>query len=167
MGVETEAPVFVSPWTNGRTQCPACQMTYSPVVYQTGYETVAQHFHSKEGGIYLYVFEDPDEELVRCTAGWLALVEPIGRLVVNGGEGQAAAVRVLAIEARCTGQFVYNSRTLRHDSHLLSEGRAWRDPAVYQSRDLYPVCDTICVPARNTPFRFTLRDGQVFFSLHH
>jgi hypothetical protein len=167
MGVEAEAPVFVSAGTSGRRQCPACQMTYSPMVYQTGYETVAQHFHGREGGIYLYVVEDPDEQQVRCAPGWLAQMEPIGRLVVHGGIGQVAAVRVLAIEARCMGQVAYNSRTLRHDSHLLTEGRAWRNPAAYQSCDLHPVCDKICVPARNTPFRFTLRDGQVFFSMDH
>src|SRR5690242_8325874 len=46
-----EAPVFVSYYQKQQESCEHCNKTYTPLIYQIGYSTTAQH-GCPEGGIY-------------------------------------------------------------------------------------------------------------------
>jgi hypothetical protein len=51
VGIPSEAPTFVAPMVEAGRSCPVCTVTYTPLLYQTGYITEAHHFHDTSGGI--------------------------------------------------------------------------------------------------------------------
>jgi hypothetical protein len=52
LGISAESPVFVSPYVDQKIQCFHCLNNYTPLVYQHGYTTSAQHFCPTGGGLY-------------------------------------------------------------------------------------------------------------------
>ena len=127
------------------------------MIYQAGYVTEAHHFHEADGGIYYFA----SEKMVRCPSGWLADLQPLGRQVEDRGIGHAAAVRVLSIQAYCMGRFY--SRFSRHGCHIVTDGSVLSVSDYHRLRELVPLCDEIRFTPRRTPYRFTIREGQVFF----
>jgi hypothetical protein len=164
LGIRAEAPVFISPWAHEQARCDCCNRIYSPLVYQTGYETAAQH-QCGSGGIYCHVCADPQVAL-QLQSGWIAQVEPCGWQVVYGDTLQAAAVRVLGMEAWCMGWLPSVAPTCHslHGHHRVSSGHLVSSPACDRFRELLPICDELPLSARRAPFRFHIRDGQVFFT---
>lgn len=43
LGIPVEAPAFISPIILFNRRCPVCPITYTPLLYQTGYVTQAPH----------------------------------------------------------------------------------------------------------------------------
>jgi hypothetical protein len=174
LGVRAEAPVFISPRTDKRRQCTLCPVVYTPIVYQTGQVTTAQHWHENEGGIYLYVINNAKFLEALCNqSGWIAQVETIGQIAINGSptnlQGRAEAVRCLAISAWCQHQHTEKAyRNIRgHPPHLITEGLIASDDTYdWPDSELLPVCAKTNLPKyRRTPFAFHVRDGFVFFQM--
>lgn len=96
-------PVFTSPSTYTCRECLYCGQEFTPLVYQVGRETQCQHFHQEKevdftraGGIYFYGFQASREvlhfdflkqniDLRFFKFGWMAILQPIGRLVCGAG----------------------------------------------------------------------------------
>jgi hypothetical protein len=70
LGIRAEAPVFISPWVHEQARCSGCNRLYSPLVYQTGYETAAQH-QCGPGGIYCHDLSHAQcrQRATRCGRG--------------------------------------------------------------------------------------------------
>jgi hypothetical protein len=170
LGITAEAPVFVSPVVSDHRCCSVCTHSYYPLVYQTGYEIVAHHWHETDSGIYFYVVDDPHKaDSIARQSGWIAYLEPLGDVVIGPkerGVGRAAAVVVLRIEAWCVARWpsVVPTRTIGHGYHSLHHGQALSYEDMHLTRQLVPICEEISVSPRSTPFYFVVREGQVFFA---
>jgi hypothetical protein len=86
LGIPAEAPTFISPYIGGPERCDLCSVTFTPLVYQTGRVTYAQHYHPGEGGIYFSI-ATREEWLAWLTGGegigptgFVAHIEPIGQV---------------------------------------------------------------------------------------
>ena len=104
LGIPAEGPTFVSDMTAAPQRCRSCPVTYTPLVYQTGEVTVAQHYHDHCGGIYCYAttiaLHATEEEICEAILvgsvhgsddsllpprpyGFLARLEPQGRISID------------------------------------------------------------------------------------
>lgn len=85
LGVETEAPIFVSRSTSGKQLCCQCKIEFSALVYDVGAITKSQHLHGSrfEGGGIYYELLRPDNLRSVNIFGWIALVTPSGTIVVD------------------------------------------------------------------------------------
>jgi hypothetical protein len=172
LGIRAESPVFVSPIIDGTRLCGDCAITFTPLVYQTGYETEAHHFQPRSGGIYFYL---PCQPRLRTAlleqTGWMAHIEPLGRPIFSddctGSIGRAPAIRCIGIEAWCVCHAPDFRRYTanRHVGHLLDAGLIIQQPVpISPLRFLLPVCDELDLPVCVAPFRFHIRDGTVYFT---
>ena len=80
LGISSEAPVFVSPYTNNKQSCD-CGVDFSPITYYQGLIS-AQHYHGpQDGGIYHYMTEkkhfDEALSLVGPKPNWIAILDPV------------------------------------------------------------------------------------------
>lgn len=175
LGLPAEAPTFVSPIIGEQHRCDLCSVIYSPLWYQVGYITSAQHQHATGGGTYCYHRCRPgiSEAYIR-EYGWISQVEPLGALQreKSGGEtvARADAVRCLRIAAWCLRDSFVLRRQLRevHPPHPLERGLL----VLYRVSPgghvvLLPICN-LCdqeeLPLICAPLRFTICHGEVFFS---
>lgn len=178
LGLPAEAPTFVSPIIGEQHRCDLCSVIYSPLWYQVGYITSAQHQHATGGGTYCYHRCRPgiSEAYIR-EYGWISQVEPLGALQreKSGGETVARddAVRCLRIAAWCLHDSFVIRCLLReaHPPHPLESGLL----ALYHFSPrrhviLLPICDhggQEELPVPWAPLRFTIRQGEVFFAQGH
>src|SRR5207249_2424054 len=108
-------------------------VTFSPLVYQVGQVTEAQHIHERTGGIYFYRLRElPFPQWLTEQTGWAAVVEPIGPVLLDEGEGinrqgRTPAVRCLQIVPWC--KYVvwelhrrWRHPSYRHQQHVLGSG---------------------------------------------
>jgi hypothetical protein len=164
MGINAEAPVFISPHVAEPRCCSLCVRTFGPLVYQTGYDIRAHHWHATAGGIYFFV--GPNQSLgdwAARPAGWIAYFAPVGPVLGVVGDsavGRAAGVQVLRIEAWCMGGY----QSSNHPRHQLTAGHVLERPDGNPVARYVPTCSASAVPPCRTPFRFTIQDGQVFFT---
>jgi hypothetical protein len=175
LGLPAEAPTFVSPILGEQNRCSVCPVTYTPLCYQVGYVTYAQHYHeSGGGGVYCYRRCRPGvhEAHIRET-GWISEVQPLGALQIQktGREAvaRAEAVRCLSIAAWCLRDSFVIRCSLRetHPPHPLESGLLF----LFQFSPrrhvvLLPICDLDDqeeLPVTDAPLRFTIRHGEVFF----
>jgi len=91
-GIPAEAPVFVSPYIVNPTVCRLCHITYTPLVYQVGQPTTAQHFckggsSTPTGGIYVRLYEDNSGKWIYNDHLWDALVVPQGPIRMFNDKG--------------------------------------------------------------------------------
>jgi hypothetical protein len=172
VGIPSEAPTFVSPMVDTASSCRVCTVTYTPLVYQTGYETRAHHFHAASGGIYFYVLKQARlyKALLEQT-GWMAQVVPLGNMVTSddgsGAIGRSPAVRCGRIDAWCMCHVhdVYHFTHNRHLGHPIATGQLFAFPhAICGFHLLLPVCDEHDLPPHLAPFRFQTCDGTVYFT---
>jgi hypothetical protein len=167
----TDAPVFISPQIDVPQRCPACGVTYTALVYQTGYPTQSQHWHEREGGIYFFVTDHlPSLLALTQSTGWLAAVIPLGKTMSHSSDGasRAEAVRVTAIAAWCSTRELdgheYPGRL--HRPHRLDKGLLYAYPGYRHDGDLLlPVCGPDEIDVEDAPLRFIVRDGVVAFSM--
>ena len=142
------------PW-----RCSTCSATFSPLVYQTGQVTVAEHYHADEGGIYFLVTTGGhDVSLLAETSGFAACLQPIGR---------DEAMLCTQIHTYCM------HRTHPNGLQELREGVLLKGPT--GRRDLHIMA---CVPGNllplygpeeldpgeHAPFRFHVRGATVSLS---
>jgi hypothetical protein len=135
LGLPAEAPTFLSPAINGPQRCGDCGTTYTPLVYQVGHETRAQHFHPNRGGIYFYGITVPDfyvlhatttlsivsihDGEVICTSPITTHLEPIGPFTPYDYDshegacqyGRAEEVRTKEIAVYCADATCANATT--------------------------------------------------------
>jgi hypothetical protein len=183
LGIKAEAPVFLSPFITGFRGCNACRRTYTPLVYQTGLVTEAQHFHEDCGGIYFYATTSLTAVASHMEqGGFFASLEPLGKTYINrkrgaGRWGRAEAVRTTAISVYCQhrttctrGAINYWCITYELTSGLLVEHPFPISAYCNLSRgcnkgNLLALCCGEGLPERvRAPFRFTVRDGEVFYT---
>jgi hypothetical protein len=154
VGIQAEAPVFVSPEISSPGGCLACGVTFSPLVYQVGHVTTAQHWHPCSGGIFYYVLrQQPFPQWLTEPTGWVALLEPIGHVCLEEDErinrpGHAPAVRCLQIVPWCQGQVWELHRQWGYPPSSELQ-REWGYPLYWQERRRqweYP-------PYREPPYR--------------
>jgi hypothetical protein len=169
IGIHAEGPVFLSAIADRGQPCPVCGVTYTGLAYQIGYTTAAHHLHEQAGGIYLYVVRGGQLPTpMRQQSMWLAHVEPIGRLIVDGtarvglAAARAEAIRCLGLEAWCTANRpeTYGVTRQQHPGHRLRAGVL---VALTPYDVLLPVCDHQDLPPALAALRFTIRDGTVHF----
>jgi hypothetical protein len=138
-GIAAETPVFLSPYnyTVGPQRCSVCRcrVTYTPLVYQTGQTTRSQHWHRYDGGIYFDVVDStyPLAWHILWPAhhtGWLAIVEPVGRMFWCTGHYRAEAVAVREIMAWCMGHYLADWCLINEAPvvHTVAEGALVADP---------------------------------------
>jgi hypothetical protein len=168
LNIPAEVPTFVSPMVSNPNYCRYCGITYSPLTYQTGQITEAQHYHEGTGGIYFWYLPatKPVAGLV-YNSGFLAFVEPIGRIIkqnpLNETIGRADAVQVIGIRAYCLHS--------RHRTpHALESGiLATVSPDLNKQLlpgQLLPHCEELQFTKNRHPqFRFTARDGTICISM--
>ena len=100
VGIEAEAPFFISPYVDKESDCESCGVTYGPVQYSPNYITESPHIHPTEGGLYYFRvdrewFENSNHferfELSLDTIGkdsnsspWIALLTPQGEIYNHG-----------------------------------------------------------------------------------
>jgi len=162
MGIKAEAPVFISPMVK-EGNCGFCGVHYTPLVYQTGYETRAQHFHGDpaDWGVSGIFFSrgKPEGSL------WVANLELIGE--VNNLNCISEAVEVTSITPKCMihgeelteGLVVY-----KETPHLIS---------LKPEFGLVPFCDveperwhrhkSITIPPSGDVWTFRVMDGALSF----
>jgi hypothetical protein len=166
MGIPAEAPAFLSPVVDLARHCRVCPISYTPLVYQTGQVTYAQHYHATVGGIYFIVRHQLHLELLSELTGWFAEIEPLGKTAIycddSSRRGRSEAVRCIAISAWCMGH---------NESHALESGLLFVCPfSRYHPGMFVPVCDQCAqedLPAKYMPLRFQIRDGTVFYTQRH
>jgi hypothetical protein len=176
LGIPAEAPTFLSPGVVTPHRCWACWVTFTPLVYQTGQLTTAQHYHKNRGGIYFIVTDySPLLFLYALTGrtGWLAHIEPVGKTWIQAasgqGHGRSEAVRITKIVARCR----YNANYRRvydcqHRGYALNTGILYQEPFWdCDSAMLLPVCGPDDMPVHQAPFSFRIQDGAVYFTQRH
>jgi hypothetical protein len=182
LGIPAEAPIFLSPAIDMPRFCGTCRRTYSPLVYQTGQVTVAQHYHDI-GGIYCYVTTSL-RIIARLAAmsGFIATLEPIGQLRIErvGGDryGRAEAVRTKAIAVYCQHRATCIRGLLTRPCDLieLQEGMLVEHPSPIAPRcrftrdckegSLFPLCDAEELEERERgAFHFQVRDSTLYFSI--
>jgi hypothetical protein len=174
LGLPAEAPTFVSPIIGEQNRCVLCPVTYTPLCYQVGYITYAQHQHETGGGIYCYRRCRPGIPEARIREnGWISQVEPLGALhhqkTGRATVARAEAVRCLSIAAWCLRDSFVLRCLLReaHPPHPLESGLL----VLYHFSPrghvvLRPICDQGGqeeLPLPSAPLRFTIRHGEVFF----
>jgi hypothetical protein len=103
-----EAPVFLSPIIDTLRHCACRGQPYKPLRYATGQITRPANFHTTDGGIYTFVTTDPGWiDSLDVYTGWVALVEPLGRIrfgTISGDScARVEAVRTLQIMAPAMG----------------------------------------------------------------
>ena len=166
MGIPAEAPAFLSPVVDLARHCRVCPIRYTPLVYQTGQVTYAQHYHATVGGIYFFARHQLHLELLSELTGWFAQIEPLGKTAIYGHDsrrlGRSEAVRCIAISAWCIGH---------NENHAMESGLLFVCPFSHNHPGMFvPVCDQYAqedLPAKYMPLRFQIRDGTVFYTQRH
>lgn len=100
LGIVTEAPIFVSPYTKTDVECTHCHQTYSPLVYRRGQITTSQHFHDLDGGIYVHKVSEKEGDFTipeDFRSNFRALVQPLGRTISERWEFRSENVLVTDI----------------------------------------------------------------------
>lgn len=158
-GIPAEGPVFVSPFQD-QLEAYFCGRNFTPLIYQTGMEIQANHFHPTHeiGGIYYYqgVVLDGEElraagKYFRSRLGWIALLQPIGKIRFLNGVLISEAVSVEEIIAYCVFHYECQNR------NRLSEGVILE----HSLGEVVPVCSYNDHPHRGTPtFNFRVSEGR-------
>jgi hypothetical protein len=173
LGIPVEAATFISPQMTGSYRCTICRTTYTPLIYAPGTVVEAQHFHETRGGINYFVTTDlPYISRLSLCYGWIAVCEPLGQTIIEGGMGplrcgRAEAVLVKEITAWCVRQRMESwLRDGKHYPHPLDAGVVVFDTLFTRDSNLLVPC---CGPeawldARVAPFRFHTREGAVVFT---
>lgn len=157
LGIAAEAPVFVSSFINHAYPCEECGVTYTPMVYQTGYMAESQHFHQTEGGIYSCVNL---ESALRQTMQYRGIVfigisEPIGQLLIEpyGSLGdfisRSEMLRINAIKA-------YSIK----DRNEVYEG--FVDGFLFKGTK-HLMSNAQRLPSVDSRYGFSIQDGEVHF----
>jgi hypothetical protein len=160
----TDAPVLVSPIIKTPTNCleAGCAISYTPLAYQTGVTTAAQHYHAATGGIY-FALASSLAEAAECAVPWgfvafLELVGQWGRYTSRGQRcGRAEAVRISSIA-------VYAA--LGRIGTPLTEGilcERTLPPDLTPAGTLLPMASS--EEQEPGTLHFRVRDGTVVFSL--
>jgi len=156
LGIPAEAPVFVSPVVNTRSVCRnECGIEYSPLVYQVGYETQAQHLHKNSGGIYFSQTANIDRvawasDASRFFRGWVALLDPKEPILYAvGARGRAGSVVTTEIRAYSTS------------FDQIQEGIV-----IKKGDKLQPASNVTRIARKggSLEYRFKIKDGAVLFS---
>jgi hypothetical protein len=180
LGIPAEGPTFISSTLRKPEPCGRCGVIYSPLVYQTGHITSAQHYHDDGcGGIYYYTHRPGwlDDVVIR-EEGWIAEVKLLGQTWLCRSNdysmgrryGIAEAVRVIRIHARCYVRDAHHFLLIQgfgwkaHDDHELTSGILLQFPYIDTGGWFVPVCDKANVPVEYAPLQFQIRDGEVFIS---
>ncbi len=178
LGIPAEAPVFVSPFIRGAETCRDCGTTFTPLVYQTGYEVTAQHFHERSGGIYFYSTLSPAVVAARGMDNpyaWMGLVEPHGLIDPPYDERWLADWREeapdLVMESRAEQVYVHEIRAYhRGRPEAITEGVLIANCLTDKShglRRLSPECGS-ALSVGQPVFRFIVDQGEVLFeALQH
>lgn len=87
LGIPAEAPVLCSPYISGTNHCDICNVKYTPLIYQVGQETEAQHFCTSGGGIYTQIPEDKSDHWQYNKGLFTALVRPQGPIRMGNDRG--------------------------------------------------------------------------------
>jgi hypothetical protein len=104
LGIPAEAPTFCSPYIH-EGFCHLCDVHYTPLIYQIGQTTEAQHFCVQGGGgIYVQLPEDSSRRWLYNDGLFTATVLPSGPIRMGNDRGyQFRSVTPKRIElARCT-----------------------------------------------------------------
>ena len=107
MGIPAEAPTFLSPLVDLARHCRVCPTRYTPLVYQTGQVTYAQHYHATVGGIYFWVRHQFQLDMLLGLTGWFVQLESLGKTAIYGhdsrrlGTTASAAIRPYAASCLC------------------------------------------------------------------
>lgn len=87
-GIPAEAPCFISPYITHVNHCIECRVTYSPLMYQIGRTTEAQHFcKTHGGGIYVRLADDTSGKWVYTRDLWDVIVHPEGPIRMGNDRG--------------------------------------------------------------------------------
>ena len=125
-GVPAEAPVFVSPQVNAGENCDEdeCDIVFTPLVYQVGYDTIAQHLHESSGGIYQWSTSSTvDQILSNGGYKWTAFLVPSGEMYPEGpGCVRSQSTRTTMITALCHGSYQYYEGLYPPCNKRLTEG---------------------------------------------
>ena len=134
--------------------------------------TRSQHYHETDGGIYFLVRKGINFTTgLFHHSGWLAQVEPIGKSAlfrgITGRYGIAEAVYCTGIWAWCLSSELETRRLIRrpHKRHPLDTGLLLGYPFDQgHPAFIIPVCDETDLKSPYAPFRFQIREGEVFFT---
>jgi hypothetical protein len=176
-GIPAEGPTFLSGLTYQAYPCRACPTPYTPLAYQVGQVTEAQHFHERTGGISFYRVRRGCELPSYCKeqTGWATFVEPLGAVVLNEGEGinregRASAVRCLQIVPWCKYVVWELHRQWRHPSychqpHVLESGLLCHHAHCegIDEETLIPSCTAAGIPRAHVVGRFEVGEETISF----
>jgi len=160
LDIPAEAPVLVSPYINLRQACFECHQEYSPLLYQLGQQTTAQHFCKfSGGGIYTidYSVMDRPDKWVSRRGLWMAQVIPHGPIRMGHDKGFTFH-DVTPQKMLVPNCYVCNAPTIQ--GSLVQEGILSR--VQYLGGDLVATC-LGCVWATEWSYQIT-EDGQ--FHIH-
>lgn len=86
--IPAEAPVFISPYIVHKSHCYVCEADYSPLLYQIGRTTHAQHTcKTNGGGIYVRLASDHSGKWVYTNDLWDCIVHPHGPIRMGNDRG--------------------------------------------------------------------------------
>lgn len=166
LGIPAEAPVLCSPYTSGG-YCQICKIQYTPLIYQVGQTTEAQHFCKEAGGgIYVQIPEDHSTTWVYEPGLFTASVQPSGPIRMGQDRGyQFRSVKPLYLHVPrcydCHEHIAQGHIEINYNCHFQYE---------YQEHNLVPICLSCHSPAathRNTEWQFILNDGTLSFTTSH
>lgn len=155
LGLESEAPVFISPYVNKQENCGDCGVAYGPLIYKMG-EVVPHHFHYwlgsiagnsqyfSNGGIFYFAEGNEPSGFTQ----WVAAFKVQGRRTLDSAE----KVYIDEIQAFC-----------QCCNKGLSEGFVYEPN---HKASLYPVCHN-CADKRdklNLKFEFKVTKSGILFS---
>lgn len=162
LGIPAEAPVLCSPYVSGTYRCDICNVKYTPLIYQIGQETEAQHFCKENGGgIYTQIPEDKSDHWQYNKGLFTALVRPQGPIRMGNDRGyQFRSVTPTKIQlVRC-----YDCNTLMDTGHLEFD---YSTLSSLRSYNLVPICIHCFDPAsaRLSEWRFAINStGELSFN---
>lgn len=87
LNIPAEAPVFVSPYVSDEGHCSQCHIRYTPLVYNIGHTTEAQHFCKQGGGLYVRTPEDNTNKWIYSDNLWHATVVARGPIRMGEDKG--------------------------------------------------------------------------------
>jgi hypothetical protein len=88
LDIPAEAPVFISPYVTKRRHCNFCHKDFSPLIYQVGQTTTAQHTcKTGGGGIYVRLSDDTSKKWIYYDYLWTAIVNPHGPIRMGNDRG--------------------------------------------------------------------------------
>lgn len=153
-----EAPTLCSPYINLRSYCHVCDTHYSPLVYQVGRTTEAQHFCKENGGgIYVQLATDHTRQWRYNNGLFQATVHPSGP--IRMGDDRGFQFRSVTIQRILNTNCFMCAKPITSGVLLTLE---------LQPHNILPIChpckELHSFPQESTGWSFRITDGQLSFN---